>query len=157
MKIGVLTFHAAMNVGAQLQALALFKTLKDAGHEVEFIRYEPNYLKYPYRFFRNARIKNGIVSYVKQCLLHIFCDTYTWIKTKRHYGDFQERFYTLSRRVYKNPDELAKAVYDAIITGSDQVWNPEITNGNLDPMYTLHFQSDRIRKNFLCRQFFRKT
>ena len=41
----------AMNVGAQLQALALFKTLKDAGHEVEFIRYEPNYLKYPYRFF----------------------------------------------------------------------------------------------------------
>ena len=39
MKIGLLTFHAAMNVGAQLQALALFKTLKDAGHEVEFIRY----------------------------------------------------------------------------------------------------------------------
>ena len=59
MKIGLLTFHAAMNVGAQLQALALFKTLKDAGHEVEFIRYEPNYLKYPYRFFRNARIKNS--------------------------------------------------------------------------------------------------
>ena len=146
MKIGLLTFHAAMNVGAQLQALALFKTLKDAGHEVEFIRYEPNYLKYPYRFFRNARIKNGIASYVKQCLLHIFCDTYTWIKTKRHYGDFQERFYTLSRQVYKNPDELAKADYDAIITGSDQVWNPEITNGSLDPMYTLHFQSDRIRK-----------
>ena len=91
MKIGLLTFHAAMNVGAQLQALALFKTLKDAGHEVEFIRYEPNYLKYPYRFFRNARIKNGIASYVKQCLLHIFCDTYTWIKTKRHYGDFSEK------------------------------------------------------------------
>lgn len=156
MKIGVLTFHAAMNVGAQLQALALFKTLKDAGHEVEFIRYEPNYLKYPYRFFRNARIKNGIVSYVKQCLLHIFCDTYTWIKTKRHYGDFQERFYTLSRRVYKNPDELAKAVYDAIITGSDQVWNPEITNGNLDPMYTLHFQSDRIRKISYAASFSEK-
>ena len=46
MKIGLLTFHAAMNVGAQLQALALFKTLKDAGHEVEYVSLKGKNIEY---------------------------------------------------------------------------------------------------------------
>ena len=146
MKIGILTFHVALNVGAQLQALALFRTLTDLGHDVEFIRYEPKFLKKPYRFFRNVDVKNGIASCVKQTVLHIIYDTCTWIKTKRHYSEFQKRFYVFTPVRFSRLSELADTSFDAIIVGSDQIWNPEITNNCLDSFYTLDFKSDRIRK-----------
>ena len=146
MKIGILTFHVALNVGAQLQALALFRTLVDLGHDVEFIRYEPKYLKKSYRFFRNVDVRNGIASCVKQTLLHIIYDTCTWIKTKRHYTGFQKKYYAFTPVRFSRLSELADADFDAIIVGSDQIWNPEITNGCLDRFYTLDFKSDRIRK-----------
>ena len=146
MKIGILTFHVALNVGAQLQALALFRTLVDLGHDAEFIRYEPKYLKKPYRFFRNVNVKNGIASCVKQTLLHIIYDACTWIKTKRHYTGFQKKYYAFTSTRFSRLSELANADFDAIIVGSDQIWNPEITNGCLDRFYTLDFKSDRIRK-----------
>lgn len=50
MRIGILTFHTAKNIGAQLQAFALYVTLKSFNHDVQFIRYEPSYLAKPYRF-----------------------------------------------------------------------------------------------------------
>lgn len=146
MKIGILTFHVALNIGAQLQALALFRTLSDLGNDVEFIRYEPKWLKKPYRFFRNVNAKNGIASCVKQTLLHIIYDTCTWIKTKRHYAEFQKRFFTFTPTCFSHLNELADSHFDVIIVGSDQIWNPEITNGRLDQFYTLDFESDRIRK-----------
>ena len=54
MKIGLLTFHTAINIGAQLQAFALYVTLKSCGHDVKFVKYEPKYLTKPYRYFRNV-------------------------------------------------------------------------------------------------------
>lgn len=146
MKIGILTFHTAKNIGAQLQAYALFYTLRKYNHDVEFVRYEPSYLSAPYSFLRNARIKNGIASYVKQCILHVFFDTKTWLKTIRHYKVFQNQYLRFSEKKYYKPNELLISKYDAIIVGSDQIWNPEITNGCVDGMYTLAFDSGRIRK-----------
>ncbi len=156
MKIGILTFHVAMNVGAQLQALALFRTLTDWGHEVQFIRYEPEYLKRPYRFFRNVNIKNGIASCIKQFLLHIICDTCGWIKTKRHYFKFQNRYYVFTSKHFNSPKELVNSNFDAIVVGSDQIWNPEITGGCLDPMYMLQFSCAKIRKISYAASFSKK-
>ena len=39
MKIGILTVHRAINVGAVLQCYALQETLKSLGHEVWVINY----------------------------------------------------------------------------------------------------------------------
>ena len=41
MKIGILTFHWASNYGAVLQAYALQEHLRQAGHAVEIINYQP--------------------------------------------------------------------------------------------------------------------
>lgn len=41
MKIGILTFHRALNYGAVLQCYALYTTLKSMGHEPEIIDYRP--------------------------------------------------------------------------------------------------------------------
>ena len=44
MKIGILTFHCAVNYGAVLQAYALQEILRSLGHEVYVIDYRPDYL-----------------------------------------------------------------------------------------------------------------
>lgn len=41
MKIGIITFHNALNAGAVLQAYALQTLLTQKGHKVEFINYTP--------------------------------------------------------------------------------------------------------------------
>ena len=70
MKFGILTFHSALNIGAQLQAFALYSKLKSLGYTIEFINYTPKYLKTPYTYFRNSHLKNGILSVIKQGILH---------------------------------------------------------------------------------------
>ena len=50
MKIGIITFHNALNAGAVLQAYALQTILTQLGHQVEFINYSP-VRKYKFRDF----------------------------------------------------------------------------------------------------------
>ncbi len=45
MKIGILTYHAAYNFGANLQALSTFRYLKRAGHEPIMIDFSPKELE----------------------------------------------------------------------------------------------------------------
>ena len=50
MKIGIVTFHNALNAGAVLQAYALQTFLTQIGHKVEFINYAP-IRKYRFRAY----------------------------------------------------------------------------------------------------------
>lgn len=57
MKIGILTFHCAVNYGAVLQAYALQEILRSLGHEVYVIDYRPDYLTEaycPFKFYPNS-------------------------------------------------------------------------------------------------------
>lgn len=51
MKIGIFTFHCAVNYGAVLQTYCLQEVLKSMGHEVYVIDYRPEYLIDPYKIF----------------------------------------------------------------------------------------------------------
>lgn len=146
MKVGILTFHTAKNIGAQLQAFALTETLFSLGHKVEIVRYEPAYLSRPYTFFRKVRIKNGILSCTKQIILHLLFDIHTWIRTIIHYKKFRNSYLKLSATACRNISSLIKCDYDALIVGSDQIWNPEITDNRLDDFYTLNIHGSDIRK-----------
>lgn len=156
MKVGLLTFHTAKNIGAQLQAFALFITLKSLGHNPQFVRYEPEYLSKPYRLFRNVQLKYGIFSCIKQSLLHLFFDTSTWLKTVRHYDDFQKKYFSFSTKRIWSSDELVNLGYDAFIVGSDQIWNPEITEGKIDDVYSLNFAKNKIKKISYAASFSEK-
>ena len=59
MKIGILTFHCAVNFGAVLQAFGLSQYLRSLGHDVSVIDYRPDYLVKPYRLFYSKRINGG--------------------------------------------------------------------------------------------------
>ena len=147
MKIGILTFHVAKNVGAQLQAFALLCTLKGMGHDVELIRYEPSYLKSPYSFFRNLRGKKNAFSFFVS-LTQTLLFAHSWIRKHFHYSAFQKKYLTRSLTCFKSIKNLEKTDYNAFIVGSDQVWNPEITGGKIDDFYALNFKTKAKRISY---------
>jgi len=121
MKVGIFTFHYASNYGAVLQCLALYRTLRRMGHEIDVIRYVPEgFAEYP-SFWRGWGIKKG------QALNNI---PKKWITArhgpamKRAFDAFREEYFTFSAAC-TSPEEIATAVsdYDVLITGSDQVWH----------------------------------
>lgn len=126
MRIGLLTFHSALNAGAVLQAYALQTCLSQHGHEVEFIDYSPRR-----RFsWRNYVAKKPKVAFDK------WVDCYNgW-----RYGKRDDWNYCLHKTTakYGTYDELVgnPPLYDAYVVGSDQVWN---FRESLSPVYMLDF------------------
>jgi hypothetical protein len=134
LKIGILTFHAVSNYGAVLQAYALMSYLRRQGHEVELIDYQPDYLMGRYQITAKALLHP--ISWVK------------WLKAVRFKG-FNKKHLKVSSCRYASRDELFTAadVYDVVITGSDQVWNPEIAKpAMVDPAFFLDFVSEGKRR-----------
>lgn len=144
MKIGILTFHCAHNYGAMLQTYATQEILKSAGHEVEIIDYRPRFLTEPYKRIRPSRIRsrNGGIS-----LIHVASEIILFPFRCIRYSafmNFMNRRLNLSGQVDRDTFE---GEYDAIIVGSDQVWNIRHNKGKFDPMYLADFRfpkKDRI-------------
>lgn len=124
MKIGILTFHAADNYGAVLQAYGLKEVLCRLGHEVHIIDYSPEYLKHEYRPLRNDAFYS-----MKQFAKAL---SVVPIRVCRNLNFSQFRKSHLSLLPVDKINGL-----DAIIVGSDQVWNPNITDNRFDPMFLL--------------------
>lgn len=141
MKIGIITFHRAINYGAALQAYALQYALNQMGYEAEIIDYACEYLERCYANFYNPH-KNakGIVS---GCLYYPIRSA-----RKKKFTNFRLGYMHLSAEREIKREELKKIVekYDYIITGSDQVWNPEQTN--YDMSYFLDFVPSNKRISY---------
>lgn len=112
MRIGILTFHRAVNYGAVLQAYALRMYLSSRGHDVFVIDYVPDFLSKEYSFFKKPR-RNfflNINRYLLPIPFRIFLN-----KRLRLY-DFRS-------------DEDLGENFDCLVCGSDQIWNHVITKG----------------------------
>ena len=134
MKVGIITFHHTTNYGATLQAYALSKALSAWGHRVEIIDYRP---------------KGAVGFYIKQ-LLPIQNRRLDWNGNfYRHIlKAFRMRRFLLSSlnlsklKCYSNHKlrTIFETVhYDAVITGSDQVWCLNTKFRGFDPAYFLDF------------------
>lgn len=133
MKIGILTFHRALNYGAVLQCFALYKTLENMGHEVEVIDYRTEGIE---RFRKTFSMMNftrakGITNKLKYSILS-FLLYKSKKRTAKKFDLFVANTMSLSNVVKKKND--ISNCYDVIFFGSDQIWNPDILNG-LDPVY----------------------
>ena len=162
MKIGLITFHFVHNQGGLLQCFALQKVLQEMGHDVEVIHYCPSYHAVRYSAKPNPFVmvsqsyKKFRKSNIATCLYHCarsFCKGIYICATKI----YKQREINFSRFVSKNlnltkPYNTLKALvkdppeFDVYISGSDQLWNPELLDGYLDPAYFLAFGNDNIRK-----------
>lgn len=124
MKIGILTFHWAHNYGAVLQAYALQTYLQHQGYDVEIIDYRPDWagdLKPPSLSWRPGSLLSRL----------------DYLHKKARFQSFCRKFLKISNRQYTYGDTISG--YDVVITGSDQVFNPDIiaSGGKLDDTYLL--------------------
>lgn len=137
-KIGIITFHSVPNYGAMLQAYALQEKLKSLGFETEIIDYKNAKIENRYKIIDPTNMKTFIKSIIKLII------NPNKIKRNKVFNKFVKQKLKLSKK-YLNERALKKDYpeYDVYITGSDQVWNSDITHGVSD-IYTLNFGKDDI-------------
>lgn len=137
MKIGILTYHNARNIGAALQAYALQKSISKLGIKSEIIDYRCNHLDKVYEIKKITKLRS-IKDIIKWVMM--------WDnpnKLKKKFDYFNNNFQQISDKVY-NRETIKESHYDIYIVGSDQVWNMNL-NGN-DLTYILDFVSKPKRK-----------
>lgn len=128
-KIGIITFHAADNYGAVLQAYALQTYLSTQGNCAEIIDFVPYGVeKANLPLFVND--KKLIKRLIKQVL--ILPNYFKLRKRNRNFASFRKEFFKLSKK-FRSAFEIKNTVldYDICITGSDQVFNPLIHNSDI--------------------------
>lgn len=146
MKIGILTFHCAHNYGAVLQCYATQEFLRSKGYDVEIINYRPDYLLEPYRLLKKRIRYRGFVRFIKDIIqeLIIFPTRYQHWKGFRR---FINQRLLLSQPIDDN--SLISADYDVYLVGSDQIWNPNITQG-FDKAYFCDFSFEKGTKKYIA-------
>ncbi len=143
MKIGILTFHRALNYGAVLQCYGLYKTLLSMGNEVEIIDYRPEYVERHRQLLQsfNLRRSHGLSNILRTLLISLLEFRYR-ADAARRFDSFVQSQLTLTPKV--TPETQLPSSYDAIIVGSDQVWSPKICYG-FDPLYWGEFSNNNSR------------
>ncbi|SHJ97335.1 Polysaccharide pyruvyl transferase [Tangfeifania diversioriginum] len=119
MRVGILTFHFGYNYGAVMQAYALQQYLSNYGYSVKIINYTPPNIKY--RPYITQLISRKIsVTKVRKIIKKIKYAP----RQKDAFELFKGKCFNLSEVI--SYVELSKITteYDAIIVGSDQIWNP---------------------------------
>lgn len=146
MKTGILTFHCADNYGAVLQCYATQEFIKSMGHDACVIDYRPDYLLRPYPLIHTQRIRCGnplraAVNLVKE-LIHL-PKRYL---LKRGYRHFASTYLSLTATVTR---DTVPSTLDAYVVGSDQVWNPRLTQG-FDDVYFCRFPFPKENKKYIA-------
>lgn len=122
MRLGILTFHSVDNYGAVLQTFALQTYLSSLGHSVEIIDYRPAYFhSKPRPVLRPDRFIGRLVM---SCV-------------SRRFEVFRREHLKRTTVCYSETDlERRLPIYDLLIAGSDQIWNPTVDRRtDVDPIY----------------------
>lgn len=125
-KIGILTTYFATNFGAMLQPFAMKRTLEQYGYEVEMIRYkQPNvYNTYAPLTAKKLLRKNIFAT------LHYL----TILPILNRKACVYKKYMAKHIQPIEGFCKKIPADKDYYFFGSDQIWNPSITNG-FDDVY----------------------
>lgn len=140
MKVGIMTFPNSVSYGATLQMIALQNTVGRMGHQVEVINYHNAYMK------AEKHTHKGSQRTLK-ALLQRRISRWTHRRFYKAFRDFEAQYAHLyPRRPFTDKQKLVALGqrYDAVICGSDQVWYPHITDGDLS--YFLDFCTESTRR-----------
>ncbi len=137
MKIGILTFHTALNYGAIFQAIGLTEYLRANNHDAEIIDYRPHaeFLSLKNRsFLRKIRRLIGIVlSFIPNKIL------------KYKFDKFNKIHLHTSREILCVPSQIPLN-YDVYIIGSDQVWNKKLIHHDAHDIFLGNFNRPAASK-----------
>lgn len=132
-RVAILTFQGADSYGAQLQAFALKRHIEELECEVEIVNYNCIAIKREYGFPKSPKRLIGRI-----------LRTPAYQIRRARFNQFREQFLELGQEVsYDKLAEYTKQA-DIVVVGSDQVWNPDITNN--DPSFFLDFCSPSTKR-----------
>ena len=137
-KIGIITVHRNVNYGANLQAFASARFLNNSGFDAEVVDYLPKNLdkdNYLFSWLKSSwdNDENRSFSHRLKLFLALLLSAPEKNKKLKAFYKFRERRCDKSPK-YNSLDEVIKADYTDIVCGSDQIWNPDITEG-INPIY----------------------
>lgn len=141
MKYGIVTFHRTLNPGATLQAYALCERLRRFGVDCDVLDYRCASVERREYAFQKA--SSPLKNVAKRAL---------WLASAAKRRNQEKRFFAtlknagmLSAKVYDAASlKDANDVYDGFITGSDQVWNLNITENDWN--FFLAFAAEEKRR-----------
>lgn len=143
-RIGIITYHNAINYGAALQTYALNKYINSLGIDCETIDYNCKQISQSYKLINFKQ--NSIKSFINS-MMNIPSNMIRRVK----FSKFSKENIIISKAKYdSNNITEANSKYDNFITGSDQVWNLELNN---DYNYFLEFVSNKNKKNSYAASF----
>jgi len=137
MKIGITTFQWSENYGAVLQAHALQSFLRERNHDVQIVDYR---VAVPVSWLRKWLAKTPRGCFQKWEAVY-----------KTHlFEQFRKKYLKRTAEVFRSAAELRRIAdrFDLLITGSDQVWNPqwlEQVDGLCD-LFFLSFAEPQTRR-----------
>lgn len=130
-KVGTLTFHKSLNYGSFLQAYALQQKLMMMGCDTELIDFEPSGFKKMYSdLLPPVNMWNITYDYIHLRL-------WKCVKSRRiGFENAARKLLKLSTEKYDAFTGLkgAEEKYDAVICGSDQIWNSYANDFDLNYM-----------------------
>lgn len=147
MSIGLLTYHSAYNYGSALQAYATLSQLKKLDCSALIINYR---MIEQSRFYcPTCRFDRGIKTAVKD-LLQLPVQGKK-VQRAQKFEEFFEQYLSVTSRIAE-PEEAARQweQFDAIVSGSDQIWNKhscELANNDwryMDPYLLKGFHGKKI-------------
>lgn len=129
MKIGIITFHNSYNCGSMLESYAIQTIVQKLGCEAEIVNFSSEGQKELYATrFKNDSIKNIIKNILTIPAINKI------ERNNQKYEEFKKKRFSLTKE-YKNGSEISEEGYEAVIAGSDQIWN--ITIIDYDDAYFL--------------------
>ena len=132
-KCGIITFHSSHNYGSVLQAYAMVKVMQKMGLDAELIDFRHPRTTDMYEWSLWSPYKNWKWNLKELILRGLFG---FGKKREQVFSDFIENVLKKSRKVKDKND--VPDIYDVLVCGSDQIWNPEASGEN-DPIYYLDF------------------
>lgn len=152
LRTALITIFSVPNYGSVLQAYATRRMLESNGIHCDIINY-----RYPNDWhFSHGAQRPGKLQRVKTAVagkLLSFLGIRSQHVLSERLSEFVHSNLSLTRE-YDSLESLAQADwagYDAVIAGSDQIWNPRFVLG--DPAFMLSFVPDNVRKTSIASSF----
>ena len=125
-KIGILTFQNTINYGADLQLYALYQVLQNAGVKPMIINYENEAIRIRETpTLKDQKTLKSIILYVVQKVMTV--------KKRKKFNEFKRKQFKFTNTKYTKENlSSVKEEINNIIVGSDQIWNTNLTNGDMN-------------------------
>ena len=138
-KVGILTYTNTTNYGAILQCIALKNIVSRMNYDCDVINYTCKAVAKRERILFNGSSKS-----LRQIIKTIILLPIKIIRKIKIYNFIKNNYVTTNEKYNRDNISQINTIYNHIIVGSDQIWNP-VLNG-YDKSYILDFAADKINK-----------